>query len=688
LRLNSLSTDKQLIRGDLVDVSPGTFVIDRIYRVWYPQTALKLDGGMEPTATNSRRVAFDRFEVDLRSGELLKNGRKLRLQSQPFQLLALLLERPAEVVTREEICRKLWRADTFVDFDHSLSTAVSKIREALGDSPDCPRFVETLPRRGYRFIGKVTPASATPTPESNSAPSGTNDTLTAEPVNKGIESRRIPVAPRNSQQRSLRLVLVLAAACLAVVLAVIFVRRLIDARSPVRAASIRSLAVLPLENLSGNPDQEYLSDGMTDELITELARTKGLRVISKTSVMQFKGVHRPMKEIARELGVDGILEGSVLNEGSRVRVTVQLVHAPSDTHVWAKSYIRDSSDVLVLQQELAENVAKEVNSAALSARASGRRISQEAHNAYLRGRYDWFAGKYETARESFEKAIRLQPDYAAAYSGLADYYTGAAVTGTLVPKDALPKGEAAAQKALQLDDSAEEAHNSMAGTYLFYRWNWKAAEKESLRAIELNPNFAEAYHLYAYVLLALNRNDEAVEAQRKSQELDPFARPWGLGYVLDCVGKYKEAEIDLRQRMEALPKNGRLHYELVRSYLTQGREKESMEEFVEMLRLEGDERLATAARVAFAKGGNRGLQEWRLAQVKQMAQSGYVSPMEMAFAYARLGRDDDAIRWLGNAYDDHVPGLVRIQRELDLNRLHRDPRFLAVVKRIGLPKLD
>jgi len=642
---------------------------------------------MEPAPTNSRRVAFDRFAVDLRSGELLKNGRRLRLQAQPFQLLALLLERPAEVVTREEICRKLWQADTFVDFDHSLATAVSKIREALGDSPDCPRFVETLPRRGYRFIGKIAPASATPPSESSAAPSDANGSRRAEPVGKGIESRSIPVAPRNSQQRNLRLVLVLAAS-LALLLAVVFVRILIDAHSTVRAASIRSLAVLPLENLSGNPAQEYLSDGMTDELITELARTKGLRVISKTSVMQFKGVHRPLKEIARELGVDGILEGSVLNEGSRVRVTVQLVHAPSDTHVWAKSYIRDSSDVLVLQQELAENVAKEVNNAALSARASGRRISQEAHDAYLRGRYDWFAGKYETARESFEKAIQLQPDYAAAYSGLADYYTGAAVSGALVPKDALPKGEAAAQKALQLDDSAEEAHNSMAGTYLFYRWNWKAAEKESIRAIELNPNFAEAYHLYAYVLLALNRNDEAVEAQRKSQELDPFARPWGLGYVLNCVGKYKEAEIDLRQRMEAVPKNGRLHYELVRSYLAQGREKESMEEFVEMFRLEGDERLATVARIAFAKGGNRGLQEWRLAQVKQMAQSGYVSSMEMAFAYARLGRDDDAILWLGKAYNDHVPGLVRIQRELDLNRLHHDPRFLALVKRIGLPELD
>jgi TolB-like protein/DNA-binding winged helix-turn-helix (wHTH) protein/cytochrome c-type biogenesis protein CcmH/NrfG len=642
---------------------------------------------MEPTAPNSGRIAFDRFEVDLRSGELLKNGRRLRLQPQPFQLLALLLEHPAEVVTREEICRKLWQADTFVDFDHSLGTAIGKIREALGDSPDSPRFVETLPRRGYRFIGKIQ-ANATPPSASNAAPSDADGASAVQRVDKGIESSSIPSVPQSSQRRNLRFVLVLAASLAVLLAAAVFVRRFVDARAAVRAASIRSIAVLPLENLSGNPAQEYFTDGMTDELITELARTKGLRVISKTSVMQYKGVHRPLKEIARELGVDGILEGSVLNDGSQVRVTVQLVHAPSDTHVWAKSYIRDSRDLLVLQQELAENVAKEVNSAALPAKVSSRGISPEAHDAYLRGRYDWFAGNYETARESFEKAIQLQPDYSAAYAGLAEYYTGAAVSGVLVPKDALPRGDAAAQKALQLDDSAEEAHNAMAGTYLFYRWNWKAAEKESLRAIELNPSFAEGYHLYGYVLLALNRNDDAVEAQRKSQELDPFARPWGLGYALNCVGKYKEAEIDLRQRVEALPKNHRLRYELAGSYLAQGRERESMEEFAEMLRMEGNEKSAAEVRVAFAKEGNRGFQEWRLAQVKQKVQKGYVSPMEMASAYARLGQDDEAIRWLEKAYDDHVPALVRIQRDLDLNRLHRDPRFLALVKRIGLPQAD
>jgi TolB-like protein/DNA-binding winged helix-turn-helix (wHTH) protein/Tfp pilus assembly protein PilF len=636
---------------------------------------------MPPLAPQSQRIAFDRFELDLRSGELLKDGRRRRLQEQPFQLLALLLERPGEVVTREEICRKLWQVDTFVDFDHSLGTAVNKIREALSDSADHPRFVETMPRRGYRFIGKLDISDGSPALASQPARSDAYPGVAITSVDNGIETTRSLPSLQEGGQRPRRLKIVLpVVVCLALLLTgVVFFRKMADSPVTTRAASIHSIAVLPLENLSGNPAQDYLADSMTDELITQLARTKGLRVISRTSVMQLKGVHRPLKDIARELGVDGILEGSVLNSDGRVRVTVQLVHAASDTHVWAQSYIRDSRDLLLLQQELAENVAKEVHSAALPPKPS-RKIAPDAHDAYLRGRYNWFMGSKETVRESFEKAIQLQSDYAAAYSGLSDYYTAGAVEGILVPKEALPKGEA-----LQLDDSTAEAHNTMAATYLFYRWNWKEAEKESRRAIELNPNFAEAYHLYAYVLLAMNRNDEAVAAQRTLLELDPFARPWALGYVLDCAGKYEEASSELRQRIEALPRNARLRYHLAQSLLSEGKEKESMEQFPEALGLGGEEKSAAEVRIIFAKGGNRGVQEWRLAYLKQMARKQYVSPLEFAFAYARLGQNDEVFQWLEKAYDEHVPLLVRIQQDSDLNSSHGDPRYQAFVKRIGLP---
>ena len=394
----------------------------------------------EPTGVDSTRVVFDRFELNLRSGELHKSGRKIRLQAQPFQLLALLIENAGEVVTRDEVRRALWPTDTFVDFDHSVAAALNKVREALGDSADNARFVETLPKRGYRFIGKIEPLPVTPSSEpAAQLAAGSGAIRSAE---AGFDTGAEPAAREIRQPRRLRYVLALAVS-LSILLAALFFLFRLRGASPAaaRSAGITSIAVLPLENLSGNSAQGYIADGMTDELITALARTKGLRVISRTSVMQYKGVHRPLPQIARELGVDGILEGSVLEEGGRIRVTVQLVQASTDTHIWAQSYIRDSSDLIELQQELADNVAKEVNSTALPQKTA-RAISPEAHDAYLRGRYAWFGANadQEHAREFFEKAIRLQPDYAAAYSGLADYYTGSTGSGILDPNHRVAEG--------------------------------------------------------------------------------------------------------------------------------------------------------------------------------------------------------------------------------------------------------
>ena len=628
-------------------------------------------------AAKTLRIAFDRFEVDLRSGELLKDGRRVRLQAQPFGLLALLLEHPGEVVTREEICDRLWQADTFVDFDHSVGTAINKIREALGESAEKPRFVETLPRRGYRFIGKVEMRGEVPPMEGKPAPAVTTIVTRVS----GQDAIEDPPEVQESRSRPARFVLMMGVLVGILLTAVVAVRL---SRVP-RAANIQSLAVLPLENLSGTPAKEYLADGMTDELITELARTKGLRVISRTSVMQYKGVHRPVKDVARELGVDGVLEGSVAVEGSRVRVTVQLVQAGSDAHVWAQSYVRDLGDVFLLQQEIAESVAKEVNRAALPSTNPRPRISPEAHDAYLLGRYNWYGNSFETARESFEKAIQLQPDYAAAYSGLADYYIGGAEMGLLVPKDALPKGEAAAQKALRLDDSAAEVHVSMGAAHLFCRWNLGAAEKEIERAMELDPNLAGAQHLYTSVLLALNRRDEAVQSERKYEEMDSLTRPWAVGSVLIDVGQYKDAEAELDRRIPAFPRDTMLHYQLARSYVLQGRERESTEQFAEALHLEGHDDLALQVRAAFATGGARSVWEWRIAQLKQKARTKYVSPMDIGLLYGRLGRDDEAFRWLDKAYDDHVPALVFIQRAEILNRWRGNARYQALVRRIGLP---
>ena len=638
-------------------------------------------------AMTGRTASFGPYALDLRSGELRKHGIRLKMGGQPFKILALLLANPGEMVTREELRGKLWANDTFVDFDHGLNSAVQRLRDCLSDTAEKPLWVETIPRSGYRFIGQVgwsDGAGPSPSNEQTATPRG--EMALARDVEVPTDERLANHLP--GQARGLRI----AAIPIVVVAALLLAwpqfkfglrRKTPPAGEPV---AIHSIAVLPLENLSGNPAQEYFADGMTDELITQLARTKGLRVISRTSVMQYKGVHRPLKDIARELGVDGILEGSVVNEAGRVRVTVQLIRAASDTHVWAQSYMRDSSDLLLLQQELAENVAKEVNSAALPRKTSVRRIAPEAHEAYLRGRYDWYRGDSEKAREFFEKAIQLQPGYAAAYSGLADYYFDGAVGAHIDPHEALARGEAEAKKALQLDDSTEEAHNSMAAAYLFYRWNWAAAENESRRAIEINPNYADGYHLYSYVLMAMNRKEEALEAQRKADELDPFARPWALGRLLNGVGRYREAESELRARIDASPKDGALRRQLAQSLVMQGRNREAMEEFALELELAGHEEQAVEVREAFAKGGQRGEDEWRLAILKRSARKGYVSPLEFACAYARLGQDDEALRWMEKAYNDRVPDLATIWMHPELNDLHGDPRYQALIKRIGLPE--
>jgi len=640
---------------------------------------------MEPTAPKLLRIAFDRFEVDLRSGELLKNGRRLRLQAQPFQLLALLLDRPGEVVTREEICRKLWQADTFVDFDHSLGTAMNKIREALGDSAEHPQFVETLPRRGFRFIGELKGSDASPPSESGAA---ALDADGGEAVDAGankIEAERLMSAKESGPHRRLKLVLVAVASfALLIITIILMLRSMGDSRGTARAASIRSIAVLPLENLSGNPAQDYFADGMTDELITELARTKGLRVISRTSVMQYKGVHRPLKDIARELGVDGILEGSVVDAGGRVRVTVQLVHAASDTHVWAQSYVRDLSDLLLLQQEVAENVAKEVNSAALPARSYSPKISPEAHDAYLRGRYSWYKGEFQKSRDFFQRAIDLDPAYAAGYSGLADSYMAQCVSGELPAKEGMPKGEAAARKALEIDDSLAEAHNSLAAAKLFYRWDWPGAEKEIARALELNPSLSEAHHCYDYILSVTNRDPEALQQERIAQDLDPIARPWAIGWALLRQRRFDDAIRAYRSELESEPGNADLHMNLAVAYYFKGLLKEAITEEEKSLTLVGDTEGAAALASIYKSRGFKATLEWRFNALKKKAKKQYVSPVELAEFSAALGRQDEAVHYLKEAFDQHTASLIWLKQDPYFDSLHPDSRYQAIVKAIGL----
>ena len=448
---------------------------------------------------------------------------------------------------------------------------------------------------------------------------------------------------------------------------------------------IRSIAVLPLENLSGDPAQEYFADGMTDEVITMLARNPALRVTSRTSVMQYKKVHRPLREIARELGVDGILEGSVGRTGNRVHMTTQLIHAASDTHVWAESFDRDLSAVGALQNELAQAVAKQVGATTSGSSSPERHINPEAHDAYLLGRYYWFADDQEKSRGYFQKAIDLQPDYAAAWSGVADSEALNAVEGKVPPAAVMPQAEAAARKALELDDRSAEAHNSVAAMQLFYRWNWAAAERESARAVELDPSSAEHHHLRSYTLRPLNRMDEALQEEKKAMELDPFARSDALGMTLIRARQFDAALNEARLRSDAQPNNADLHGLLGYAYLFNGMEKEAEREWERCLQLAGEkDRLAKQVQI-YRRGGFRAVLEWSVDELERKAAKQYVSPSDFADAYAVLGRKEETIHYLEESYREHAPHLVFLQSDPTFDFLHSDPRYRAIVNKMGLP---
>src|ERR1017187_1961716 len=449
---------------------------------------------MGGAAASQSRVRFGVFELDLRTGELRKSGILLHLPPQPSKVLALLVSRPAQLVTREEIRNQIWGNDTVVDFEHGLNFAIKKIRDTLGDDPETPRYIETLPRRGHRFIAPVETASA-----SGAHPdAGARVTLTGATPRAAFLRKRWTVATTAG-------VFVGLAATL-VGLNVAGLRDQLLKANPRRSAvrpRIESVAVLPFENLSGDPAQEYFADGMTEELVTNLGEISALRVISRTSVMRFKGSRKPLPEIARELGVDAIVEGTVARSGNHVRITANLLHAPTDRHLWAGSYDSELEDVLVLQDKVARSVAGAVRIKLMSPEqihhAGPRRVNPEAYQAYLKGRYytsQWTEEGFKKASASFREAIDLDPTYAPAYEGLAGVYSSLATWGLQPSTEAYPLAKAAALKALELDAGLAEAHAALGQIKLAFDWDWSGAEQELKRAIVLNLNSSTAHFCY------------------------------------------------------------------------------------------------------------------------------------------------------------------------------------------------
>lgn len=610
---------------------------------------------------------FGDYELDPARFELRRNGNSVKVERIPMELLILLVEKDGAVVSRQEIVERLWGKDVFVDTEHGINTAIRKIRTALKEDADRPRFVQTVPGKGYRFVGEVMNEAvvASAEPEKVAA--------TFAEVQEGVPA----VTKFGSSWKTAAIVVVAIAVAVAALLG--WYQR----RERSRTGNIQSIAVLPLANLSGEASQDYFADGLTDELITMLARNTSLKVVSRTSVMQYKGVGRPLREVARELGADSILEGSVSRAANEVHVTVQLIRAADDSHIWAESYDREAQTVFALPAEVAASVSKKLGAANGMGKPQ-RYVSPEAHDAYLRGRYFWFADNYDRALEYMKQAVQLQPDYATAWAGLADAHTVRGVAGMAPALELKGEVSSAIHKALELDDSSAEAHHAAAAYYLFLEWNWKMADAELERTLELSPQLAEAHHLRSYLMFAMNRPEEALKAQQRSTELDPFARPWALGRCYLNLRQYDAAIKELQMRRDAQPKDVVTHFFLAHAYRYKGMSKESIEEMVEGFRLAQNEKAATVALQLFERGGPKAVEEWFLNKDLARARKGYMPPVALAADYAELGRKEEALSMLEAAYRERSPQLIFLQYSPEFDSLHDDPRYRKIVKDMNM----
>src|SRR5246127_3450022 len=632
------------------------------------------------------RLCFGVFELDLRAGELRKHGVRVRLQEQPLQVLATLLEHPGEIVTREELQKKLWPADTFVDFDHGLNKVINKIREALSDSAESPRFVETVSRRGYRFLAEVRPAGVAPA-SSREVPTQPHPAM--ESHDRADLAGNHATPNHHPPSRAWKM-WAFALTLLLIAFVGIWKARSRNRPSP----DIRSLAVLPLESLSGDASQDYFADGMTDELITDLGQISALRVISRTSVMAYKRARKPLPQIARELNVDAVVEGTVLRSGDQVRITAQLIEGSSDRHLWSQSYEGQLRDTLALQNQVARAIADEIrvnlNSQERAALKNVQVVNPEAYESYLKGRYFWnkrTADGLKVALAYFNQAIEEDPKYAQAYSGLADTYAllGDWEYGVMTPKEALPKAKAAALKALELDDNLGEAHASLGFCLDGFDWDLEAGGREFRRAIELNPGYATAHHWYAWHLSLLGQYDEAIAEMKKAESLDPLSLVINadLAELFVLAHSYDESIRQSRKAIEMDPNFGLAHNHLAQAYLQEHMNDESVAELQKAVQLSGDSPtcVANLAR-AYVASGNRSEAERLLNDLKKRSNHSYSHASEIAVIYAALGDKNQAMSWVEKGYEERFNPGVLLRPGFD--PLRSEPRFQELVHRIGL----
>jgi len=659
---------------------------------------------MEQNHRSARNVRFGMFEADMEAGELRKHGLRLKLSEQPFQILAMLVARPGEVVSREVLRERLWPSDTFVDFDHGLNNAVMRLREVLGDSSDHPRFIETLPRRGYRFIAPVELKSTAPESSTQEAASvekmagasdisgknGTGNSEVLVKIAQGQHSRRFSL-PRIAMLAAA----VLAGSALISGITVHYVRGVNASKGKANRSS--SLVVLPLENLSGDKEQDYFADGMTDDLIANLAKIRSLRVISRSTAMAYKGTHKPLPQIAAELNVDAVVEGTVMRVGNRVRITAELVQVSTDQHLWADTYESPIGDVLALQNRVSSAIVDEIrinltkeDKERLAQKPS---VSPEAYEDYLKGRYYWnkrSGDGFEKAIGYFEAATRKDPQYALAYAGLADCYgiIGATIYGRLPASEAAPKAKAAAIRALEIDPSLAAAETSLATAKFNYDWDWAGAAEGFKKAMQLDPSYSTAYQRYSLYLSAMGKFDDSFEQIKKARELEPLSISinTALGWRLYLAREYDRSIAQLRDTLEMDPASEWAHLNLGQAYEQKGQFSLAIAELQKALELSHSSPLTISALAhAEALSGNHGGANKLLAELEALSKKQYVSPYYIAIVYLGLGKNEVAMNWLEKAYADRSNGLVFLKVEPELDPLRTNPRFVTLQNRLNFP---
>lgn len=658
--------------------------------------------GSSTARTPTRVIRFGLFEVDLEGNELRKKGLRLKLQEQPLSLLRILLEHPGALVTREELRCRLWKPGTYVEFNHSLNTAMMRLREVLGDSSDNPMFIETVPRKGYRFIAPVHEIETEPLEPIDSREQETPLAAPSYAEAMHVAEAAIPVAavPPITSGRPLRRV-ALSGALAGVVFALLTIAAAFFFRQklgyvPAESKEITSIAVLPMENLSGNADQDYFADGMTDQLIASLARISSLRVISRTTAMDYKGTHESLEKIAKDLHVDAVVEGTVLRAGDRVRITAELVQVSTDRHLWADTYESQLGDILTLQNQVATAIVSQIRIKLTPQDkknlAASRPINSDAFEDYLKGQYYW--GKrsedgLDKAIHYFQSATEKDPRYALAYAGLADCYgiLGAAIVGTIPTSEVAPKARQAARTAVGLDPTLAETQTALATVQFNDDWDWHAAETGFRRAIQLNPSYATAHQRYSLYLIAMGRTEESLEEMNRARSLDPLSLSmnFSLGWRLYMARRYDEAIAQLLNTIEMDPTYLLAHIVLGQSYEQKGRYAEAVSELQKAAALSHNSPPVLAALGhVYAVSGKRADALRLLDELKQQSARRYVSPFYLALLYAGLDDPTQALAWLDKSYDDRSNNTIFLDEVPQFDKLRSDPHFQNLRHRIGL----